>query len=372
MKLLFIIDNLGSGGAQRQMVTLARGLKARGHHVEFFVYYPQDHYRSLLDEADIPVHLYLKSSRFSVAPLFALRRFISQHHYDLVLSFLDTPNFYSEIARIGLGKTKLVVSERFMYQPGPLPLQLRLLQECHRLADAITVNSHHQRQRMVQEFPWMSGKVQTIYNGVDLECFTPDQTQERRSNSSLNLIAIGTIVAKKNMLNLGKALTICRDRYNMKPMVRWVGKQESSEPGRKTFAEIIEFLQSNNLSEQWEWFGERSDITDLLRQHDVLIHPSFYEGLPNVVCEALACGLPVLASNVCDHPRLVENGVRGFLFDPHSPESIAEAICYFHRASRVKRHNMSVAARTFAHAELSAATLTDNYEKLFHSLVGRA
>lgn len=371
MKLLFIIDNLGSGGAQRQMVTLARGLKARGHHVDFFVYYPQDHYRSLLDEADIPVHLHLKSSRFSVAPLFALRRFISQHHYDLVLSFLDTPNFYSEIARIGLGKTKLVVSERFMYPPGPLPIKLRLLQEFHRMADAITVNSHHQRQRMVQEFPWMSGKVQTIYNGVDLERFTPDQAREGRSNSSLDLIAIGSITAKKNMLHLGKALTICRDRYNMKPIVRWVGKQESSEPGRRTFAEIIEFLQSNNLSEQWEWLGERSDITDLLRQHDTLIHPSFYEGLPNVVCEALACGLPVLASNVCDHPSLVEEGVRGFLFDPHSPGSIAAAVNNFYLTSDEKRREMSEASRTFADTNLSAASFTDNYEKLFFSLVAK-
>jgi len=49
-------------------------------------------------------------------------------------------------------------------------------------------------------------------------------------------------------------------------------------------------------------------------EHDAFVHPSFYEGMPNVVCEALAAGLPVLVSDVCDHPLLVEKGVQGFLF----------------------------------------------------------
>jgi len=70
MKLLFVIDNLGSGGAQRQMINLARELKTRGHHVEFFVYYPHDHYLPLLDEVGIPVHFHLKTFRYSIAPLF--------------------------------------------------------------------------------------------------------------------------------------------------------------------------------------------------------------------------------------------------------------------------------------------------------------
>jgi glycosyltransferase involved in cell wall biosynthesis len=63
-----------------------------------------------------------------------------------------------------------------------------------------------------------------------------------------------------------------------------------------------------------------------MQRHDALIHPSLYEGLPNAVCEALAAGLPVLISNVCDHPLLVVEGERGFLFDPSDPLSIAMSI----------------------------------------------
>jgi glycosyltransferase involved in cell wall biosynthesis len=371
MKILCVIDNLGSGGAQRQMVTLARELKERGHKVEFFTYYPQDHYRFSLDDAGISVHLQLKTSRFSFSPIFALRCFIKQNNFDIVLSFLDTPNFYAEIACIGLKKTKLVISERSLYPPGRLSFNLHLLQECHRLADSITVNSIHQRQRMIQKFPWMTSKIQTIYNGVDLECFMPDQVRGFESGNNLALIAIGTVVANKNMLHLAKALTISRDRYNVRPIIRWAGKQVQSDAGSRAFSEITRFLQSNRLSDQWEWLGERSDIPDLLRKHDALIHPSFYEGLPNVVCEALASGLPVLASDVCDHPFLVEEGVRGFLFNPHSPDSIAEAINKLYLASHEKRCQMSADARAFAEAKLASALFTDNYEKLFISLIDK-
>lgn len=354
------------------MVNLACALATRGHHIEFFVYHPQDHFHQILDEAGIPVHIHQKSSRFSVAPIVALRQFIGQRRFDIVLAFLDTPNFYAEISCVGLRKTKLVVSKRSMYPSDKLPLNLRLRQECHRLAEAITVNSHHQRERMVQEFPWMRTIISTIYNGIDLEHFAPDQTREKRSSESLSLIAIGTIVANKNMLGLAKALTICRDRYNLKPIVRWVGKNDNSDSGRRAFAEMSDYLGRNSLIEQWEWLGERSDIPELLRKHDALIHPSFFEGLPNVVCEALSCGLPVLVSNVCDHPHLVEEGVSGFLFDPNAPQDIARVIDKFSHTSREERREMGRTARTFAEANLSATSFADNYEKLFFSLIADA
>lgn len=368
MKLLFFIDNLGSGGAQRQMVNLARGLKVRGHNVEIFIYYPHNHYLPLLDEVGIPVHGHLKSSRFSFSPLFALRRLISQNHFDLVLSFLDTPNFYAEIARIGLGKSKLVVSERFMYQPGPLPIQLRLLQECHRLADSITVNSHHQRQRMVQQFPWMTQKIQTIYNGFDLDTFFPKDSVVR-DDDTVNLLAISSVSFKKNSLNLAHAMDICRVNYQLNVHVDWVGTQQVSGEGGRATQQTSEYLLETGLASKWNWLGESTNIPELLSNHDALIHPSYFEGLPNVVCEALACGRPVLASNVCDHPKLVQEGTTGYLFDPNSAADIARSIYTFSQLELSARKLMGSSARSFAEKHLSLKRFVDEYESLFISLI---
>lgn len=58
----------------------------------------------------------------------------------------------------------------------------------------------------------------------------------------------------------------------------------------------------------------------------ILSIEQLYEGFPNVVCEAMSCGLPVLCSNVCDNPNIVENGVNGYLFDPNNEIDIADTI----------------------------------------------
>jgi glycosyltransferase involved in cell wall biosynthesis len=370
MNLLFVIDNLGSGGAQRQMVNLSRSLVTRGHHVEFFTYYPSDHYRSLLDEAGIKVHLHQKTSRFSPAPLSALRDLIQQRRFDIILSFLDTPNFYAEIARIGHGETKLVVSERFMYPPGKLPMGLRLLQQCHRLADAITVNSHHQRVRMIQEFPWMERNIRTIYNGFDLDTFHPTPIVSR-GEETLRLLAISSVAYKKNSLNLAKALFISREKYKVDVHIDWIGTHQISGEGTRVVEQTTDYLKSTAMIKYWNWLGERHDIPQMLSSHDALIHPSFFEGLPNVVCEALACGRPTLASNVCDHPMLVQDGVTGYLFDPNSAEDIARSIHAFSSLPASSRAEMGKKARLFAEANLSLNRYVQAYEDLFVSLAAR-
>jgi glycosyltransferase involved in cell wall biosynthesis len=125
------------------------------------------------------------------------------------------------------------------------------------------------------------------------------------------------------------------------------------------------------ISTRWHWLGEQLDMPSLLRRHDALIHPSLYEGLPNAVCEALAAGLPVLISNVCDHPRLVVEGERGFLFNPNDPQSIAASI---EKAALLDTGGwlaLSRNARRYAEAHLGVANMVDAYERLFINLTAR-
>jgi len=86
--------------------------------------------------------------------------------------------------------------------------------------------------------------------------------------------------------------------------------------------------------------------------------------LPNVVCEALACGLPVLASDVGDNGLLVEDNVRGLLFDPRSPRQIADAIKRFAQFDGRRREMMARAARDFAVDRLALETCVAEYERM--------
>jgi hypothetical protein len=99
MKLLFVIDSFGSGGAQRQMVQLAVGLAEAGHELEFFIYVPShDHFRRVVEDADILVHEYVKSSRYSLGIVPRLARVMRDGAFDLVLAYLTTPGVYAELA----------------------------------------------------------------------------------------------------------------------------------------------------------------------------------------------------------------------------------------------------------------------------------
>ncbi len=372
MRLLFVIDCLGSGGAQRQIVNLAVALTARQHQIEFFVYYPAyTHFRDQLQRAGIVVHGYQKRGAADWRPILRLRMCLQQGGYDLALAFLPTPSFYLELAALGL-KLPLVVSERSTFMQQRPRMSEWLLLQAHRLADQITVNSYNQYTKMIRQFPWMRSRLQVIYNGVDLHNFQPDAWAAPRTASSCHLLALGSVVYNKNAHGLIAGLAAFRQMYpddRDRVFVTWVGKLGADQAAQTAFDQAQALLAAHGISHMWQWLGERSDVADLLRRADALIHPAFFEGLPNVVCEALASGLPVLASAVGDHAQLVAPGVRGFLFDPAAPETIATAIQQFCGLSMYERTLMGQQARCFAEEHLALEQAVTAYEQLFLRLV---
>jgi glycosyltransferase involved in cell wall biosynthesis len=212
-----------------------------------------------------------------------------------------------------------------------------------------------------------------IVNGVDLDRFSPAHLPEPVVSDGpdrrpISLLAVGSIHANKNFNGLVDALVKLRESKGAVPVVRWAGRDPSEEVDKSALAEAVRKLDAAGLADSWEWLGVRTDIPQLLAAADAFIHPSFYEGLPNAVCEALAAGRPVLASNVCDHPWLVADGERGLLFDPHDPDDIAASIRRFASLTTEERRGMGIRARSFAEENLALDVFTDNYESLFRSL----
>ncbi len=93
--VLFVIDSLNSGGAQRQLDTSAVGLKRLGYQVDVFTYHPDSFFADELDQENIPVILASKKSRYSITPILALRRLFASNTYDIAIAFLKTPSIYA-------------------------------------------------------------------------------------------------------------------------------------------------------------------------------------------------------------------------------------------------------------------------------------
>jgi glycosyltransferase involved in cell wall biosynthesis len=367
MKLLFVIDSLGSGGAQRQMVSLALGLKDRGHDVEFFVYNPHlKHFASEVEDSGIVIHEYIKRRKFSIGVVVALRKRLIQGRYSLILSFLPTPNFYCEILRCLGSRTPLIVSERNMYPSGRLSVKMCAIQQFHRLANHITVNSETQRSRMVTEFPWMGTRISTIYNGVDLDRFQLTPSCRDEDDGCRKLLALGTIIPRKNLTGLIRGLSQCAEDVRSKVHVTWVGKEGNGD--HEYFEDAKCLIKRFNLEGIWTWLGEQTNIAEIIRHHDAIVHPSFREGLPNAICEGLASGRPILASHIGDHATLVSEGENGFLFDPKSPHEIESAISRFVHLPDEKVRQMQLKSRATAERRLSLQKYVETYERLFRRI----
>ncbi|MBX7120087.1 MAG: glycosyltransferase [Gemmatimonadaceae bacterium] len=364
MRVLTVIDDLGSGGAQRQIVNLAVGLAARGHDVRMFTYHPDGHFRPALEAAGIPVELARKPSRFSPAPILALRRAIRTHRADAVVAFLETPAVYAELAAVGQGTT-LLVGERNSVPGGAVSMGRAVKSQLHRMADLVVANSHAHRDWMATRFPYLADRLHAVWNGIDLDRFVA--TPVPPVDGPVRLLGVGRVAPAKNVPRLIAALARARAAGH-DVVVDWAGRVD--DPAEQARCEAA--LRATPLGEAWRWLGERSDVPELLAAHHGVIAPSLWEGLPNAVCEALACGRPVLASRVADNARLVEPDVRGDLFPADDVESIAGAIGRFAALDDASRAARGRAARVFAEAHLGQAACTAAYEALLQRAEARA
>jgi glycosyltransferase involved in cell wall biosynthesis len=360
LKILLFIDDLGSGGAQRQVTNLALALKARNIDVQLAIYHaaPGDIFRPAIDAAGIVVHRLTKKRKYSLDIPLQLSRLMRQNRFDAVFSFLDAANFYAEIARLLNPGQRLIVSERSSYlaETGAvLPLVRRIF---HGFASVIVCNSESQTE-WLKRFPWLRRKVVTIYNGYQFPEWTPLVPPV---GGAIKLLAIGRLYPLKNPKLLAQAMIGLFEKTGKMPHLTWVGRTESSAADRCYVDETRALIASHPvLARHWLWAGEQADVTPFLNDCHALIHPSDCEGLPNVICEALLAGRPVLATDICDNGRLVVSGQRGLLFGELSSQGIAAMIAELYNLDDDRWQKWTQNARAFAVGNLSIDRMCDEF-----------
>ncbi len=368
MNIVCFTDSLGSGGAQRQLTTLAVGLKNRGHDVSFLVYLPEDHFRPLLDAAGIACH--------TIAPVGHLRRMFEVRHVlrqarpDVVLAFLTGSAFYAELATLPRKKFGLVVGER---SANPTLAQGKeyWIRRFHSLADAVVTNSHTNRLMLENAFPSLRRKLATIYNAVNLNRFVPcpDNARHLAPVGALRVAVAASYQAVKNMGNVARALHLLRNGREYPPVVvDWYGGHAADSNAIKA---AQDFVSTHSLSGCLRFHPAKANIEVEFAGASAVGLFSSYEGLPNVVCEGMACQKPILLSDVCDAGSLVVDGENGFLCDPASEQSIAHAFHRLSSASEEQRQKMGLASRRKAQILFNESTIISSYEMVLEAAVFR-
>lgn len=365
MRALCLIDSLRPGGAQRQLCTLGILLRQRGFDVTFLTYYPHDFFVPLIREAGIGYNCIHALSGTKAGRIRAIRNVLRTFGQDVVLSFMDGSNLYAELAALPTRSWGLVVSERCAF-PNRHDWREWALRTMHFVADYVTTNSHSNRLLIEETKPTLAGRVVTIYNAVDLNRFRPATSTASRSGTSIRISVAATYEPRKNLVGLIDAIALLRSRPgNLDVQVDWYGgighMLPNGRPDTRYYDAWNSRIVSNGLEGRFRLNLEANEIERIYRDSDAVLLPSFFEGVPNVICEAMACGRPVLMSNNCDASNLVEPGKNGFLFDPNSPKSIADAIESFAGLTQQQRDRFGNESRARAERYFDPVAIADRY-----------
>lgn len=182
-----------------------------------------------------------------------------------------------------------------------------------RLADGIIVTTKELEDYILKKAN--RRKIHYIPNGVDIELFAPPQN--KRLKQPNKLIFVGRLEKQKNLFGLLEALNIVNKHIPVKITLIGVGTLK---------AEISKFAKEHEVDIDFKGLILHEELPNHLNNADVFVLPSFIEGNPKVLLEAMSCGLPCVVSNCEGNRTLVEDGKTGLLFNPYNVEDIAEKI----------------------------------------------
>ncbi len=356
-RVLLITENLGSGGAERQLCGLAIMLKERGYIVRVVTYVHKQFYEPMLREAGVDYHFadgaFDKRHRFPV-----LLKELKDFKPDVIISFLPSVNISMCILRLAY-HCPLIVSERNYTLNWNLKTKLQY--NLYRAAKYVVPNSQAEAENISTHCKWLASKTIPIPNFTDTELFSPSETKP--INDIFSILCVGRMTPQKNILKFIEAVAQTRD-HGFKFKVTWVGSHKDSE-----YVDKVKVLISKyNLNDIIGLLDQTTDIANIYRQADAFCLPSIFEGYPNVLCEAMASGLPVICSNIQEMPRIVTEGKNGYLFNPYSVDDIASAIEKLINTPKVKLERMSILNRDKISTNNSMDAFTDKYIKILESV----
>lgn len=354
-RILCLIDSLGAGGAQRQMVGLATFLKERGYGVMVAFYHEEMFYSDFLQSKEVPF-IYLKQAERNSTRIYHIARYIRKFQPDVVIAYLFTPCICASLATLTNHKFKLIVSERNTNLQTGRNEKIRF--NLFRRANFVVPNSFSQEEYIKQQFPFLGKKVVTIPNFVDLDFFTPPEV--KRKHAIPEILIAASIWPSKNTLGFIEAVAQLKIK-GYKFHVSWYGK---SEANMDYYNLCQNNIKQHNIEEFIELKEKTTQIKKCYQESDFFCLPSFYEGTPNVICEAMACGLPVACSNICDNSRYVVEKENGFLFDPKDVDSMVSALIRMLAMEEKEYYSFCVASRKRAEKKLSKESFVNSYIKL--------
>ena len=372
MKILHIISGLGLGGAERTLYNVLSGGLADQFECIVLSLMNQGYYGSPIRGLGVPVYsLGLNQRKIALGVWRRLRRLIQSIVPDVVQGWMYHGNLIASLVRsMAWEHSALAWNVRHclygINYEKPLTRQIILASRLlSGQPDAIIYNSYLSRKHH-EDYGFKSTKGLVISNGFDIERFRPSSDLARQVRRSLGIPAESRVVGHIARLHpmkdhanfLQAAVRIGTELDN----VHYVLVGRDVTPNNNSLLELV----PKSMESRFHWLGERTDVADLMCAMDVLASSSWSEGFPNVLGEAMACGVPCVATNVGDSARVL--GEFGRIVPPSDSIALSMALTELLRLDPTERIELGTAARFHVAEKYSISKITDQYITLYERL----
>ncbi len=326
--VLFIIDELCEiGGAERVLFKMIRSLPQELFRCSLFTF-------RINEEADLqqigcPVYVLPLRRTYDWNALKVarqIRSFVRQEKVSIVHTFFETSDLWAgPIAKLS-GCPVLVSSRRDLgiLRSRKHRISYKLLRGMY---DSVLAVSPQVREYCIQEDGLDPARVQTLFSGLDMDCVANAASRSvmRKQldipETAPVIVTVGNIRRVKGVdVLLEAAALVCRKHSNAVFLV--VGRKSEEEHCR----ELENRISTLGLGGKFRMVGGREDVFSLLRMSDVFCLPSRSEGFSNALIEAMACGLPCVATDVGGNKEALMQEQTGYLVPSENPEAMAAAL----------------------------------------------
>jgi glycosyltransferase involved in cell wall biosynthesis len=220
------------------------------------------------------------------------------------------------------------------------------------------------RQALIENEGLPPGRIEVVYNGIDLR---PENVQRAavRAEFSINetdFLAVQVArldPIKDHQTAIRAVISAAKRNPNIRLLIVGDGPEKTN---------IQRQLREQSINGTVKMLGLRNDVPRLLAAADVFLLTSVSEGIPVTVIEAMAAGVPVLATSVGGLSELVTHGVTGYLAPPGNANKLADALVELAEDS-TRRVELAERAKNRANSEFSEGKMIDNYTRLYAEML---
>lgn len=365
MRVLLCMYDLFAGGAETQFRMIAEGILAKQDIELLLAFENLDHDKKgkcfeLLKKWSVPYYDLAISTQHSLIDRIGLKtKLINLPKYRLKkkienlladagkLDWVITYN-YTFIPFVDIFHQfgcKILFSER---NNGEWLLKIKGATGWVKKCDAVTCNSKYARDVLENQ---IGVNAEYIKNGINLEQYQ----YEPGHNSPTSLLTVARISPEKNQELLIRGLLSERMKDVKVVLCGGVSSEEY-------FQQIRALVEAGNLKSRVSMEGFQANMNQYYRRAGCVVLPSFYEGTPNAILEAYACGVPVIASRISMNEPLFRD--KALLFDPNSVEEFITSYKYFRNLGKEKLQALVEENYEYVKTEYDVSKMRNSYLKI--------